>query len=240
MVAQFLVFKDPPYFSALWLHQFTIPILILDVSNTRTFLDHFSCEHCSHLLQAFGGGPGAWLWGSVTASHSFPSMGLSAVSTKPSVLRVPTSVLTSVVLLSLPVCFDGPPCLYVFLAFKVLFLFMIISVGFEERVKINEMLLQPILTESFMVLPPWSRTFLVAQMVKRLPAMWETWVWSLGGDYPLEKEMATHSSTLAWKIPWTEEAGRLQSTGLQRVGHDWATSFDQIFCRKSGAWPFQT
>ena len=64
---------------------------------------------------------------------------------------------------------------------------------------------------------------LVAQMVKRLPTMWETWVWSLGGEDPLEKEMAPHSSTLAWKIPWTEEPGRLQSMGSQRVGHDWGT-----------------
>ena len=68
------------------------------------------------------------------------------------------------------------------------------------------------------------RASLVAQGLKRLPAMWETWVWSLGQEDPLEKEMATHSSTLAWRIPWTEEPGRLQSTGLQSVGHDWATS----------------
>ena len=61
---------------------------------------------------------------------------------------------------------------------------------------------------------------LVAQTVKRLPAMWETWVQSLGREDPLEKEMATHSSTLAWKIPWMEKPGRLQSMGLQRVGHD--------------------
>ena len=61
---------------------------------------------------------------------------------------------------------------------------------------------------------------LVAQMVKRLPAMRETWVRSLGREDPLEKEMATHSSTLAWKIPWTEEPGRLQSIRSQRVGHD--------------------
>ena len=61
-------------------------------------------------------------------------------------------------------------------------------------------------------------------MVKRLPAMWETGVRSLGWEDPLEKEMATHSSPLAWKIPWTEEPGRLQSMGSQRVGHDWATS----------------
>ena len=61
-------------------------------------------------------------------------------------------------------------------------------------------------------------------MVKRLPAMRETWVQSLGQEDPLEKEMATHSSTLAWKIPWMEEPGRLQSMGSQRVGHHWATS----------------
>ena len=61
---------------------------------------------------------------------------------------------------------------------------------------------------------------LVAQRVKRLPAMQETWVRFLGQEDPLEKEMATHSSTLAWKIPWTEKPGRQQSLGLQRVGHD--------------------
>ena len=65
---------------------------------------------------------------------------------------------------------------------------------------------------------------LVAQMVKRRPAVWETWVQSLGQEDSLEKEMATHSSTLAWKIPWTEEPGGLQSMGSQRVRHDWATS----------------
>ena len=61
---------------------------------------------------------------------------------------------------------------------------------------------------------------LVAHMVKCLPAMRETWVRSLDQEDPLEKEMATHSSILAWKIPWMEEPGRLQSLGLQRVGHD--------------------
>ena len=61
---------------------------------------------------------------------------------------------------------------------------------------------------------------LLAQMVKRLPAVRETWVRSLGWKDPLEKEMVTHSSTFAWKIPWTEEPGGLQSMGLQRVGHD--------------------
>ena len=66
---------------------------------------------------------------------------------------------------------------------------------------------------------------LVAQTVKHLSTMWETWVPSLGQDDPLEKEMAIHSSTTAWKIPWTEGPGRLQSMGSQRVRHDWATSF---------------
>ena len=64
----------------------------------------------------------------------------------------------------------------------------------------------------------------MAQMVKRLPTMLETPVRSLGWEVPLEKKMATHSSILAWKIPWMEEPSRLQSTGLQRVGHNWATS----------------
>ena len=61
---------------------------------------------------------------------------------------------------------------------------------------------------------------LVVQTVKRLFTMQETRVQSLGWEDPLEKEMAIHSSTIAWKIPWTEEPGRLQSVGSQRVGHD--------------------
>ena len=65
-----------------------------------------------------------------------------------------------------------------------------------------------------------TRASLVAQMVKRLPAMWETRVQSLGWEDLLEKEMATHSSILAWRIPGTEEPGGLQSMGSQRVGHD--------------------
>jgi len=65
---------------------------------------------------------------------------------------------------------------------------------------------------------------LVAQMVKNLPAMQETRVQSLGWEDPLEKVMATHSSILAWRIPWTAEPGRLQSTRSQRAGHDWATN----------------
>ena len=58
--------------------------------------------------------------------------------------------------------------------------------------------------------------------------MRETRVWSLGWEDPLEKEMAIHSRTIAWKIPWTEEPGRLQPMGLQRVGHDWATSLHYL------------
>ena len=65
---------------------------------------------------------------------------------------------------------------------------------------------------------------LVAQTIKRLPAVQETRVRSLGWEDPLEKEMATHSSMLAWRIPWTEEPGGLPSMGSRRVGHDWATS----------------
>ena len=61
---------------------------------------------------------------------------------------------------------------------------------------------------------------LVAQRLKRLPALQETWVQSLGWEDPLEKKMATHSSILAWRIPWTEEPGGLQSIRLQRVRHD--------------------
>ena len=70
----------------------------------------------------------------------------------------------------------------------------------------------------------WVQASLMAQAVKHLPAMQETWVWSLGWEDPLDEEMATHSNTLAWKIPWMDEHGGLQSTRLQRVGHDWATS----------------
>ena len=68
---------------------------------------------------------------------------------------------------------------------------------------------------------------LVAQTIKQLPVMRETWVQSLSWEDPLEKEMATHCSILAWKIPWMEEPGRLQFTGPQRVRHDWATSLVQ-------------
>ena len=75
-------------------------------------------------------------------------------------------------------------------------------------------------THSFEVRSLGRRASLVAQIVKNLPGVQETHVRSLGREDPLEKGMATHSSNLAWRIPWTEEAGRLQSTRLQRVGHD--------------------
>ena len=64
-------------------------------------------------------------------------------------------------------------------------------------------------------------------VVKNLPAVQETWVQSLGWEDPLKKEMATHSSILAWEIPWTEDPGELQSMGLQRVRHDLATEHKQ-------------
>ena len=66
----------------------------------------------------------------------------------------------------------------------------------------------------------YSWASLVAQLVKNPPAMGETWVRSLGWEDPLEKEKAAHSSILAWRIPWIEEPGRLQSMGLERVRHD--------------------
>ena len=66
--------------------------------------------------------------------------------------------------------------------------------------------------------------FPVAQVVKNLLEIQETHFLSLGQEDPLEKGMAAHSSTLAWRIPWTEKPGRLQSVGSQRVGHEWATN----------------
>ena len=77
----------------------------------------------------------------------------------------------------------------------------------------------------------YSWASLVTQMVKTLPAMQETWFWSLDWEDPLEKGTATHSSILAWRIPWTKEPGTLQSMGLQRVRHDWVTfSFIYGYC----------
>ena len=67
---------------------------------------------------------------------------------------------------------------------------------------------------------PTGGTSLVAQKIKNLPAVWETWVQSLGWEDPLEKETATHSSILGWSIPWTEEPGGLLSMGSKTTGHD--------------------
>ena len=76
---------------------------------------------------------------------------------------------------------------------------------------------------------PFYQVSLAAQMVKDLLEMWETQVWSLGWEDPLEEGMATHSSVLAWRIPWTEEPGGLQSMGSQRLGHNWVTKHTYIF-----------
>ena len=89
------------------------------------------------------------------------------------------------------------------------------------------------------VIPGWQKwsehlfASLVAQTVKHLPTMRETRVRSLGWKDPLEKEMATHSSIHAWKIPWTEEPGGLQSMGSQRTGHNWATSLHLMLTARS-------
>ena len=72
----------------------------------------------------------------------------------------------------------------------------------------------------FLGLTAYLSYLLMVQTVKNLPAMRETWVRSLGWEDPLEKEMTTHSSILAWRIPWAEEPGRLQSMGSQRAGHN--------------------
>ena len=89
--------------------------------------------------------------------------------------------------------------------------------------------MQETLVDSWVRMIPWTREklptpvflgFLVAQTVKNLPTMWETWVQSLGWKDPLEEGMAAHSSILAWRIPWTEEPGGLQSMGSQRVRQD--------------------
>ena len=80
----------------------------------------------------------------------------------------------------------------------------------------------------FTKFPMYEWTSLVIQMIKNLPAMQETQFQFLDWDDPLEKEMATHSSSLTWKIPWTEEPGGLQSMGSQRVGPDWVTNIHAL------------
>ena len=88
----------------------------------------------------------------------------------------------------------------------------------------------PMFSSKSLIVLSLSGTFLVAQTVKRLPTMQETWVQSLGWEDPLEKEMATHSSILAWKIPWTEEPGRLQS--VRGVAKSWTQLSDFTFTFK--------
>ena len=91
----------------------------------------------------------------------------------------------------------------------------------QVRSKINP-LFEKILTRTL-------KCFLIFQLVKNLPAVQETWVQFLGQEDPLEKEVATHSSILAWKMPWTEELGGLQLMMLQKVGHDLATKHHTYF-----------
>ena len=81
--------------------------------------------------------------------------------------------------------------------------------------------------------PVLIRASLVAQMVKNLPVMQETWVQSLGWEDLLKEGMATHSSVFAWRIPWTEEPGGLQSMGSQRLGHDWVTKHSTVLIKES-------
>ena len=90
----------------------------------------------------------------------------------------------------------------------------------ESRLSETECFQQTHMVTAFFLLHREKGASLMAQTVKNLPATQETQVQSLGWDYPLEEGMATHSSILAWRIPWTEESGRLQSMGSQRVGHD--------------------
>jgi len=87
-------------------------------------------------------------------------------------------------------------------------------------------------------IPRFNGAFLMVQMVKNLPAMWETWIQSLGQGDPLENGVATHSSILAWRIPWTEEAGRLQSMGSHWVRQNWATNTVIEFCNSSFHYQF--
>jgi len=99
---------------------------------------------------------------------------------------------------------------------------LVTSLKDESRVQSSALPVLKVLKQTFSVQKKGlsvHEASLVAQRLKHLPPMRETWVRSLGQEDPLEKEMATHSSIPAWRIPWTEEPGRLQSTGLQRVGH---------------------
>ena len=82
----------------------------------------------------------------------------------------------------------------------------------------------------------YSISFSCGSVVKNPPVKQEMWVWPLGQEDPLKKEMATHSSILAWRIPWTEEPGGLQSKRSQRAGHDWAANTTGQITRNGGGW----
>ena len=85
--------------------------------------------------------------------------------------------------------------------------------------------------ESYAIFLPY-RAFLVTHTVRNLPPVGETWVWSLSQEDPLENGMALHSSILAWRTPWTEKPGGLQSMGSQRIRHDWANTFTLLQYQK--------
>ena len=118
-----------------------------------------------------------------------------------------------------------------------LFIFVFISVTLGDRSKkillqfMSKSVLPIFSSKSFIVSNLTFRSwihfefiFVVAHMVKNLLAVQETWVWAMGQEDPLEMGMATHSSILAWRIPWVEEPGKIQSMGSQRVQYDWATN----------------
>ena len=97
------------------------------------------------------------------------------------------------------------------------FILLHVAVQFSQHHLLKRLVFAPLYSLASFVK---RQTSLLAQTVKCLPTIWDTLVQSMGWEDPLEKEMATHPSTLAWKIPWTEEPCRLQSMGSQRVGHD--------------------